>query len=132
MRTFAKRLKHLRQLGGVTQKELAEYLRVGKTTISNYETGYSSPDLETLNRLADYFQVSIDYLMGRTDQRNPKDPDPPYEFISPEEAVKFILEQNVIMGFGGFDIDKMDDDEKIEFANELLNQLRLISYKYKK
>lgn len=132
MRTFAKRLKHLRQLGGVTQKELAEYLRVGKTTISNYETGYSSPDLETLNRLADYFQVSIDYLMGRTDQRNPKDPDLPYEFISPEEAVKFILEQNVIMGFGGFDIDKMDDDEKIEFANELLNQLRLISYKYKK
>lgn len=54
------------------------------------------------------------------------------EFTTPEEAVKFLLEQNVIMGFGGFDVDKLSDKEKIDFAKELLSQLKLLSYKYKK
>lgn len=54
------------------------------------------------------------------------------EFITPEAAMKFILKQPAIMGFGGFDTNKMSDDEIVEFANELLNQMKLISYKYKK
>ena len=56
----------------------------------------------------------------------------PRSFSTPEEAVKFLLEQNVIMGFGGFDINKLTDKEIIDFANELLSQLQLLSYKYKK
>ena len=56
----------------------------------------------------------------------------PESFSTPEEAIKFLLEQNVIMGFGGFNIDKLSDEEKIAFANELLGQLKLLSYKYKK
>lgn len=133
MDVFAKRLRYLRKINDVTQQELANYLNVGKTTISNYETGYSTPDAETLNMIADFFNTSVDYLLGRTDQRNPEEkPELPIEFTTPEEAMKFILEQNVIMGFGGFDVNKMDDDEVVEFANELLNQLRILSYKYKK
>ena len=54
------------------------------------------------------------------------------EFETAEAAMQFILKQPAIMGFGGFDIDKMSDEEIIEFANELLNQLKLLSYKYKK
>ncbi|MBM7869340.1 transcriptional regulator with XRE-family HTH domain [Clostridium pascui] len=54
------------------------------------------------------------------------------EFTTPEAAMQFILKQPAVMGFGGFDIKKMSDDEIVEFANELLNQLKLISYKYKK
>lgn len=53
-------------------------------------------------------------------------------FETPEEAMKFILMQPSIMGFGGFDTNTMSDDELIEFANELLNQLKILSYKYKK
>lgn len=132
MKTFAKRLRYLRNLNNKTQQQLADYLNVSKSTISNYETGYSSPDIETFKKLADFFEVTIDFLLARTDQRTPKDPGLPHEFASPEEAVKFMLEQNVIMDFGGFNIDEMDDDKKVEFANELLNQLRLLSYKYKK
>lgn len=133
MDVFAKRLRYLRKINDVTQQELANYLSVGKTTISNYETGYSTPDAETLNMIADFFNTSVDYLLGRTDQRNPEEkPELPIEFTTPEEAMKFILEQNVIMGFGGFDVNRMDDDEVVEFANELLNQLRILSYKYKK
>lgn len=133
MNIFSKRLKFLRRSSNVTQQELSNYLNVGKTTISNYETGYSTPDADTLYMIADFFDTSIDYLLGRTDEKNPDEkPGLPTEFTTPEEAVKFILEQNVIMGFGGFDVNKMDDDEVVEFANELLNQLKILSYKYKK
>lgn len=132
MKIFPKRLKYLRKIDDITQQELAGYLNVGKTTISNYETGYSTPDADTLNKIADFFNTSVDYLLGRTDQRNPDKPELPAEFETPEEAMKFILEQNVIMGFGGFDVNKMSDEEIIEFANELLRQLKLISYKYKR
>lgn len=55
-----------------------------------------------------------------------------YEFKTPEAAMKFILKQPAIMGYGGFDIEKLSNDELIDFANELLNQMKLISYKYKK
>jgi transcriptional regulator with XRE-family HTH domain len=57
----------------MTQLELASTLGVGKTTISNYETEYSTPDIETLNKLAQHFNVSIDYLLGRTDDPTPYD-----------------------------------------------------------
>lgn len=53
------------------------------------------------------------------------------EFKTPEAAMKFILAQPSIMGFGGFDVNKMNDEQVLEFANELLRQLKLISYKYK-
>lgn len=55
-----------------------------------------------------------------------------YEFKTPEAAMQFILKQPAIMGFGGFDVSKMSDEDIIDFANELLRQLQLISYKYKK
>lgn len=54
------------------------------------------------------------------------------EFKTAEAAMKFILKQPSIMGFGGFNTNQMTDDEIVEFANELLNQMKLISYKYKK
>lgn len=132
MNAFPKRLRHLRKLNNVTQQELANCLSVGKTTVSNYETGYSSPDAETLDKIANFFNTSVDYLLGRTDQYSPEKSELPTEFETPEEAMEFILKQPAIMGFGGFDIEKMSDEEVLEFANELLRQLQLISYKYKK
>ena len=54
------------------------------------------------------------------------------EFKTAEEAVQYILKENSIAAYGGYDINKMTDDEIIEFANELLRQIELISYKYKK
>lgn len=54
------------------------------------------------------------------------------EFKTAEEAMQYILKENSIAAYGGYDINKMTDDEIIEFANELLRQIELISYKYKK
>lgn len=130
---FSDRLKSLRKDLGLTQEELANKLNKTRSTIAGYETERKQPDYETLNKIADYFNVSVDYLLGRTNtKKSESKPSLPTQFNSPEEAMKFVLEQNVIMGFGGFDVEKMSDEEIIEFANELLRQLKILSYKYKK
>lgn len=63
---FRNRLRALREGRDLTQADLGEVLRVSKQTISNYENGVSSPDQDMLLRIADYFGVSTDYLLGRT------------------------------------------------------------------
>lgn len=130
---FSDRIKLLRKELNLTQEELANKINKTRSTIAGYETERKQPDYETLKVIADFFDVSIDYLLGRTDSRRSETKQNlPIEFTTPEEAIKFVLEQNVIMGFGGFDIEKMSDEEVVEFANELLRQLKLLSYKYKK
>ena len=67
--TFGSRIKELRTERGLTQREFADALSLGESTVSFYESDKREPDYETLNKIADFFAVSIDYLMGRTDQR---------------------------------------------------------------
>lgn len=67
------RIRELRNEKDVSQTTLGKYLGVGKTTVSNYETGYSTPDNETLAKLSSFFNVTTDYLLGISDSRNPKD-----------------------------------------------------------
>ncbi len=64
---IGQKLFQLRTSRGIYQKDLAEYLEVSVGTISNYENGVHSPDLNTLCKLAEYFQVSTDYLLELTD-----------------------------------------------------------------
>lgn len=61
---FAQRLRQLRKLSGMTQRELAEHLQLERSTYAYYETGVTTPSFETLQRLAKEFQVPIDYLLG--------------------------------------------------------------------
>jgi methanogenic corrinoid protein MtbC1 len=67
MNDFATRLKELRVAAQLRQKDLADALGVAQTTIANYEQGARFPDEKNLRRIADHFNVSLDYLMGRTD-----------------------------------------------------------------
>jgi len=66
MPTFGERIKLLRNEKGILQKDIAEYLGLHVRTYQYYESGELEPNLATLNKLADYFQVSTDYLLGRT------------------------------------------------------------------
>lgn len=59
------RIKSLRKLKGYTQKEFANVLGVGQTTIANYERGIRIPDAEKLPKIANLFGVTVDYLLGR-------------------------------------------------------------------
>jgi transcriptional regulator with XRE-family HTH domain len=67
------KLKELRQQRGIRQGELAKLLMVKQGTVSKWENLEREPDFETLNTIANYFGVSIDYLMGREDESLPND-----------------------------------------------------------
>ena len=66
---FPKRLKELRLANGETQKDLANAIEVGRTTISEYESGKIVPKQEGLLRIANHFNVSVDYLTGVSNER---------------------------------------------------------------
>lgn len=66
---FAKRLKELRNELNMTQKELGDKLNVLARTIGYYESNQRFPNEETLNKIANIFNVSTDYLLGRTDMK---------------------------------------------------------------
>ncbi|MFW6047183.1 MAG: helix-turn-helix domain-containing protein [Candidatus Woesearchaeota archaeon] len=70
MSSFANRLRKLRNEYNLTQTELANKFNSSKTTFSNYENGHRKPGLELVSELADYFDVTIDYLLGKTDHRS--------------------------------------------------------------
>lgn len=62
---FANRLRELRMSKGLSQGDLANKLGVSKSRISMYEVGSRQPDFEMLEKIADYFNVDIDYLLGK-------------------------------------------------------------------
>lgn len=64
------RLKEVRKLKKISQLKLAMDLNMNQNTISRYETGEREPGINELIKIADYFNISIDYLLERTD--NPK------------------------------------------------------------
>lgn len=66
---FGEFLAKLRREKGCLQKEVAAYLNMTVATISNYEKGVHTPDLNTLAKLADFYDVSTDYLLQRTNYR---------------------------------------------------------------
>lgn len=65
-----KNLKAIREDRDIKQKDIAAYLNVSQNTYSQYETGVISITAEVLIKLADYYNVSIDYLLDRTDIPN--------------------------------------------------------------
>lgn len=60
-------LKQLRKQHKLSQQKLADILHISQQSIYKYENGITTPDLETLIRMADFFNTSIDYLIGYTD-----------------------------------------------------------------
>lgn len=64
---FKERLINLRAKKGASQDEIAEHLNIAQNTYSGYEKGRCEPGISTLIRLANYFNVTIDYLLGYSD-----------------------------------------------------------------
>ena len=69
MATFAERIKELRLEHGLTQEQLGKIIGVKHFSVYSYEKGRACPEMKGLVALADYFEVSMDYLAGRTDKR---------------------------------------------------------------
>lgn len=122
---FANRLKQLRKESNLTQEELAQKISKTRSTIAGYETERKEPDYETLVLLAKYFNVSLDYLMGVSDVKNP------YSEKNIEEEYKDEIEAleefRQIMIDKGFDYENKTYQELAEIVakhikiQELLN-----------
>lgn len=67
-------IRNLRIDGGYTQAQIAEYLNVKQNTYSQYEIGTLNYPIEALMKLADFYGVSVDYLLGRTAVKTPYPP----------------------------------------------------------
>ena len=76
------KLKELREERKISQTSLGNYLGVTRSTICQYEKGNRQPDFETLKKLSEYFEVSVDYLIGNTDN-----PFKPLEWTEKEKAL---------------------------------------------
>lgn len=65
MDILSRRLKEARKKAGYTQEKVAQILGINQSTITGYETGYRKTDIKTLSKIADLYNVSIDWLVGR-------------------------------------------------------------------
>lgn len=65
--SYGNRIAELRRKRNLTQEELANHLKISRAALSHYEQNRREPDFGTLNSIANYFKVTIDYILGRTD-----------------------------------------------------------------
>lgn len=75
MATFADMLVYLRKRDGLSQQALADRTKLTRSAVSMYETGQREPDFETLEVLADFFNVNMDTLLGKSVAEDKKTPD---------------------------------------------------------
>lgn len=83
---FGQRLRKLRENKKITQKELSKILNVSESAIGMYERGEREPNFETVDKIANFFNVPTDYLLGRTD-----DPTPPGQAADDDEDEHFFF-----------------------------------------
>lgn len=93
------KLKFLREQSGLSQTEFAKKFNISQNTYSNYEIGKTQPDLELLKQFADYYNVSMDYIIDRPFRNN-------IGYMTDEqlESIKLILsldekKQNKVFGY---------------------------------
>lgn len=110
---FGIKLKELRLEKKINQSELGEIIGISPSTVGMYERGQRFPDKDILGKIADYFEVSVDYLLGRTDRRN----------ITKEKS-KLDPSIKTIAAHRLSDIEDLDDDA-IEKINEYIEFIRM-------
>ena len=102
MANFSSVIKRLRVERGITQEQLASMLKISRSTVGMYETGSREPDFETLEAIADIFNVDVDYLMGRSlvERKHPVTPSSviPSGFIPVPDMVSVPLIGSIACG----------------------------------
>lgn len=117
--SFKLRLKELRGIEGYTQDELSSKLKISRSGLSAYERGVREPDLETLERIADFFNVDIDYLLGNTDIKRRFTFSDDDNFANADTINKIIMTDNKTMIEILHKISKMIPSE-LEVLNKML------------
>ncbi|AMR02270.1 helix-turn-helix domain-containing protein [Bacillus thuringiensis] len=110
MNTFGENLKKFRNNHTLTQAELGDKIQLSRSQISNLENQFNEPDLDSLDRIASFFNVSIDALLGRNIPES-------------EERLKIILEE-IQTVFAG-----LDESQREQFCKQLLFYTQFLNEK---
>lgn len=116
---FGDIIKLLRKERNISQQELADAINISKSAISMYEINQRVPELETFEAIADYFNVEMDYLMGKTDIRRK------YTFTDNEDYRNEDAFNKILMTKNQTMIDIINkiaamDNKELEILNKLL------------
>lgn len=109
-------LQILRKSKNLTLRALSENLKINFTALSKYENGKTEPDHETLKKIADYFNVSIDYLLGRTDCKRKFSQDEYYNIIRIADKLGITIDQLL----GG----QVDDNAVVDEIHSIEDKVR--------
>jgi HTH-type transcriptional regulator, competence development regulator len=130
MNILGSRLKKLREKHNLTQERAGEIFGLTKYQIHRYESGISNPDPDIINKFADYYGVSADYLLGRTDNPNPPENDGIPEELNTLAKINQLIKEYGIEQMGFFDIEKWKSlsEEEIE---EIIKHFEWVVHKAK-
>lgn len=125
------RIRITRERKGIMQKRLAKAIGISNVQLSRYETGDRNPDPETLKKIADFLEVSTDYLLGRTDDPTPPKKSKPYYALTEKderdiahdlERMMRDLESDEAMAFYG---EPMDEETRELIRLSLEHSMRI-------
>lgn len=142
---IGKQLKQARLKKGYSLDELSEALFCVKTksTLKRYEDGESRIDMEIMQAICSILDLDMGEVIRHARcmvdfkdispnlNEDNKSQDFPV-FTDPQDAMIFIIKNPIMMNYGGYDINKMSDEEIIEFANQTVDYMKYAAQKYKK
>ncbi len=129
---IGEKIREIRKQRGLSVEEVAEKLNISVSTLYRYEnSSISKIPIEIIDKLCTVIGTTTKELIGNnTDGK--EGIELPNSFANASEAMAFILKMPVLAAYGGYDLSSMDESTIVQFANEILDQLKLVSYKYKK
>ena len=137
--TLGKYLHNEREKRNMSLREFSELLGISHTYLNKLENGKDprngkpvSPTIETLNEISKALHVSLEYLLEVSYVKTNNFEQEYQSFATPQEALSFILKQDMIADFGGYDLDSMSDEEIMEMAEDVADMLKIVSKRHKK
>lgn len=129
-----------RKKRNMSLREFADLIGISHTYLKKLETGINpnigkpvSPTIEMLSDISKSLHVSLEYLLEMSGYLKVNNLADEYQsFTTPQEALSFILKQEMIADYGGYDLDTMSDDEIMEMAEDVADMLKIVSRKHKK
>ena len=134
MTAIGANIKRIRKEKKISMDKMAMELGVSISTLYRYEdSSIQKIPVKVFDKMCEVLGVSPAELMGNESNLYTEEKQSlPPGFDNPQEAIEFVLKLPTLAAFGGYDLENMSDETIMEFANEILQMLKLVSYKYKK
>ncbi len=132
---IGKHIKEIRKSRNLSVEYVADKLGVSPSTVYRYEnSSITKIPISVIDSLCDILGVSTSELMGNvvdTPKEKEEKKSIGTSFENASDAMAFMLKMPVLAAYGGYDPESMDETQVVEFAEDLLQQLKIVSYKYK-